>query len=212
VQIFEVGEHLGMPFFSLEYCPAGSLAGRLGGTPLPPRPAAALALELVGALEAAHACQVLHRDIKPANVLLAGEPGQPLEQCRAKLTDFGLARRQDVTLQTQSGAIVGTPSYMAPEQAAGRSGEMGPATDVYGLGALLYELLTGRPPFQGATSLETVLQVLEKEPVAPRLLQLALPRDLETVCLKCLQKEPARRYGSARELAEDLGRYLQGEP
>jgi WD40 repeat protein/tRNA A-37 threonylcarbamoyl transferase component Bud32 len=215
VQIYDVGEHHELPFFSLEFCPGGSLADRLGGTPLPPRPAAALAETLARAVHAAHQAGVVHRDLKPANVLLAAD-GTP------KITDFGLAKRLDrAGAPTRSGAIMGTPSYMAPEQtgatmALAQPGvvhqEVGPATDVYALGAILYELLTGRPPFKGSSPMNTVLQLLTCEPVPPRLLVPKVPRDLETVCLKCLQKDARKRYASAAELADDLQRFRAGEP
>jgi formylglycine-generating enzyme required for sulfatase activity len=205
VQVHEVGEHQGLPFFSLEYCPGGSLAQKFRGEPLPAREAARLVGQLARALQAAHEAHVIHRDLKPANILLAAG-GTP------KVTDFGLAKRLDEAGQTQSGAVMGTPSYMAPEQAAGKTREIGPAADVYALGAILYELLTGRPPFKAASSLDTIRQVVSDEPVAPSRLNRGVPRDLETVCLRCLRKEPARRYGSARELEEDLGRFLEGRP
>jgi serine/threonine-protein kinase len=204
VQIHAVGEHQGLPFFSLEFCPGGSLADQLAGTPLPPREAAALVAKLAGAMHAAHQKGVLHRDLKPANVLLA-EDGTP------KVTDFGLAKKLGEAGQTASGAVMGTPSYMAPEQAAGTK-ELTPAVDIYGLGALLYELLTGRPPFRAETPMDTLLQVLESQPAPPRLLNPKVDRDLETVCLKCLEKSPPRRYASAVALAADLERYLAGEP
>jgi WD40 repeat protein len=206
VQIYDVGEHGGLPFFSLEYCAGGSLDRQLDGTPWPAQKAARLVETLAKAVEAAHCAGVVHRDLKPANVLLTKD-GQP------KITDFGLAKRLDVDNgQTQSGAILGTPSYMAPEQAGGKVKEIGPAADVYALGAILYELLTGRPPFKAATPLDTIMQVVSDEPVPPRQLQSKVPRDIETVCLKCLQKDPRKRYGSARDLAEDLGRNLAGKP
>src|SRR6202007_462749 len=155
---------------------------------------------------AAHGEKVIHRDLKPANVLLLVD-GTP------KITDFGLAKKLDDTAgQTQSGDIVGTPSYMAPEQAGGKSKEIGPAADVYALGAILYECLTGRPPFKAATPLDTILQGVSDEPVPPTQLQSKTPRALETICLKCLQKEPQKRYGSAQELADDLRRFCKGEP
>jgi WD40 repeat protein/anti-sigma factor RsiW len=206
VQIYDVGHQDGLPYFSLEYCGGGSLAAKLDGTPLPPRPAAELAETLARAMHAAHQQGIVHRDLKPANVLLTAD-GTP------KITDFGLAKRLDGEPgQTASGAVMGTPSYMAPEQAGGKSGKVGPAADVYALGAILYELLTGRPPFKAATPLDTVLQVLSDEPVPPRGLQPKLPRDLETICLKCLEKAPQRRYPSAAELADDLGRFLAHRP
>jgi WD40 repeat protein len=206
VQIHEVGEQGGLPFFSLEFCPGGSLAEQLDGTPWPPDRAAELVRKLAGAVEHAHRHGVVHRDLKPANILLDAE-GEP------KITDFGLAKRLDLEGgQTRTGAILGTPSYMAPEQAGGKTREVGPAADIYALGAILYELLTGRPPFRGPTPLDTVLQVVAEEPVPVRQLQPKVPRDLETICHKCLQKEPGKRYASAADLAEDLGRFLEGRP
>jgi tetratricopeptide (TPR) repeat protein len=206
VQIHEVGEHQGLPYFSLEFCAGGSLDQKLNGTPQAPREAAQLVEVLAGAVDAAHRQGIVHRDLKPANVLLT-QDGQP------KITDFGLAKKTDTGVgQTQSGAILGTPSYMAPEQAAGKNREVGPAADVYALGAILYEMLTGRPPFKAVTPLDTLVLVMTEEPVPPRRLQPAVPRDLETICLKCLHKEPARRYAGALALAEDLQRFLRGEP
>jgi tetratricopeptide (TPR) repeat protein len=205
VQVYEVGEHNGLPYFSLEFCAGGTLDIKLGGTPLPAAEAARLAETLARAVEAAHAKQVIHRDLKPANVLLL-EDGTP------KITDFGLAKKLDEQGQTQSGSILGTPSYMAPEQAGGKGREIGPLCDVYALGAILYESLTGRPPFKAATPVDTLLQVLSDEPVPPRRLQPKTPRDLETICLKCLQKDPKKRYPSAQALAEDLRRFGAGEP
>ncbi len=206
VQIFEVGEHDGHPYFSLEFVDGGSLAQKLDGTPLPPQQAARLVETLARAMHAAHQAGVVHRDLKPANVLLTSD-GTP------KITDFGLAKRLDGDAgQTQSGAIMGTPSYMAPEQASGKSKEIGPAADTYALGAILYECLTGRPPFKASTPLDTVLQVVSDEPVPPRKLQSKTPRDLDTICLKCLQKAPGKRYATAAALAEDLRRFQAQEP
>jgi hypothetical protein len=205
VQVFEVGEHNGQPYFSMEFCPGGSLAKKLAGTPLPPNEAAALIETLARAMHAAHAKGVIHRDLKPGNVLLA-EDGTP------KVTDFGLARKIDEPGMTITGAIMGTPSYMAPEQAQGKVKELARACDVYALGAILYECVTGRPPFRAATKLETMMQVISDEPVPPRQLNAGVPKDLETVCLKCLHKEPGKRYTSAQALAEDLRRWQNGEP
>ena len=205
VQVFEVGAHDGRPFLAMEFCPGGGLDRKLAGTPLPPREAAALMETLARAMEAAHRARVVHRDLKPANILLLAD-GTP------KISDFGLARKLDEASQTQTGSVVGTPSYMAPEQAAGASQQIGPRTDVYALGATFYELLTGRPPFKAACVLETLEQVRFAEPVPPARLQMKVPRDLETICLKCLHKEPAGRFASALELAADLRRFQVGEP
>jgi serine/threonine-protein kinase len=207
VQIHEVGEHQGCPYMALEYVEGGSLAQR-SVKPLPLRQAAQLVRDLARTMYAAHQRGIVHRDLKPANVLLTAD-GVP------KITDFGLAKyvqQGEALAQTQSGVVLGTPSYMAPEQAAGKNSEVGPAADVYALGAILYELLTGRPPFQGATVLQTLHQVQSDEPVPPGRLQPRVPRDLEIICLKCLQKEPGRRYASADALAEDLRRFLTWEP
>ncbi len=204
VHVYEVGEQDGRPFLALEYVGGGSLAERLGGKPQPADEAARLVRALALAVHAAHRQGIVHRDLKPANVLLA-EDGTP------KVTDFGLAKRLDEAGLTQTGAVLGTPSYMAPEQAVGDSRGVGPHTDVYALGAILYELLTGRPPFEGATLLETLEQVRAQEPLPLRRLRSDVPRDLETICRKCLEKEPARRYASAQSLADDLGRFLGGE-
>jgi WD40 repeat protein len=207
VQVFEVGEHDGLHWCALEYVEGDSLAKRQGGTPLPPRQAALLTQPLAEAVQYAHEHGVVHRDLKPANVLLTRGKVEP------KVTDFGLAKHLDDDAgQTRTGQVLGTPSYMAPEQAEGRTREIGPACDVYALGAILYEILTGRPPFQGASVRETLEQVRTQEPVSPTRLQPKCPRDLETICLKCLHKEPRRRYGRAADLAEDLRRFLVGEP
>ena len=194
VQIYEIADHEGRPYFSLEFVDGGTLAKQLAGAPQPPRDSARLLHTLAGAMDAAHQAGIVHRDLKPANILLAGA-GPALGQYVPKIADFGLAKQLDTdSSQTQTGAIMGTPSYMAPEQANGQINRIGPATDVYALGAMLYELLTGRPPFRGAAMLDTLEQVRTREPVSPRELQPSTPRDLETICLKCLQKEPAKRY------------------
>ncbi len=206
VQVFDAGDWAGRPYFTMELIEGGSLAQRLAGTPQPARQAAALLATLAEAMHAAHQGGIVHRDLKPANILLAPD-GTP------KVTDFGLARRLEGGAGlTLSGVPLGTPSYMAPEQARGQSRSVGPAVDVYALGAILYELLTGRPPFRAETPAETVLQVIDQEPVPPSRLNAKVPRDLETVCLKCLQKEPNGRYASAAALADDLRRFGEGRP
>jgi serine/threonine-protein kinase len=213
VQIYEIGEHDGQPFIALEFVTGGSLDERTTGKIQTPRDAALLVKQLADALEVAHSNGIIHRDLKPANVLLAGDPGAPLDQCVPKITDFGLARRFDGdSSQTSEGSVLGTPSYMSPEQAQGKQRALGPPTDIYALGAILYDLLTGEPPFRGPTILDTLRLVVETEPRPPIHLQPSLPRDLQIICMKCLEKEPARRYNTAGELAEDLRRFLDGEP
>jgi tetratricopeptide (TPR) repeat protein len=204
VQLYEVGVHLQRPYFALEFVPGGSLEARLAGRPQPPHWAAGLVETLARALHHAHQKGVVHRDLKPANVLLTAD-GTP------KVADFGMARLVHADLRlTRTGAVAGTPRYMAPEQT--RPGQpVGPAADVYALGAILYEMLTGRPPFLAATPLEVLRQVAECDPVTPSRLA-PMPRDLETVCLKCLRKEPGKRYTSAAALADDLRRFLDGKP
>lgn len=208
VPIHEVGECEGQAFFSMKFVAGGSLAQRVANAPSPfsNRDAARLVVKLARAVHYAHQHGILHRDIKPGNVLVDSN-GEP------HLTDFGLARlvEQDSTL-TRTMAMLGTPSYMSPEQARGESKQLTTATDVYGLGAVLYELLAGRPPFVGGTTMETVRHVLDQEPARPSSIQPGADRDLETICLKCLEKEASRRYGSAEALAEDLERWLQHEP
>ncbi len=206
VPIYEVGQHEGQHYFSMGFVEGQSLSQRLADGPLPAREAAELIRRVSEAIEYAHQHGVIHRDLKPANILLDAS-GNP------RVTDFGLAKRvQGDSGLTGSGQIMGTPSYMPPEQAGGPRGEVGPAADVYSLGATLYALLTGRPPFQAASAMDTVLQVVSEEPVPPRRLNPAVDRDLETICLKCLEKEPARRYATAAALGEDLRRFLAGEP
>jgi tetratricopeptide (TPR) repeat protein/tRNA A-37 threonylcarbamoyl transferase component Bud32 len=213
VQVHEIGEHQEQLFFSLEFVAGGSLSRRLQGAPQDVGVAARLVQTLARAIHACHRIGIIHRDLKPGNVLLCGGPDLPLEQCLPKISDFGLAKQLDMpTDVTQEGQVLGTPSYMAPEQALARHGEIGPATDIYALGAILYDLLTGRPPFKAATSVDTVQQVIHQDPVPPSRLQPKVPRDLETICLKCLRKEPRQRYATAAALAEDLGRFLASEP
>jgi WD40 repeat protein len=213
VQIYEIGEQDGRPYCALEYLDGGTLASRIKEAPLPAAEAARVLELLARAMHAAHQKGIVHRDLKPGNVLLAGNPALPPAQCVPKIVDFGLAKLLDEDAgQTRTGAVMGTPSYMAPEQAAGKTREVGPAADIYSLGAILYDSLTGRPPFKAETVMDTLQQVLTREPVAPTSLNPKVPRDLETICLKCLDKEPARRYANAGELADDLRRFLDGEP
>lgn len=206
IAIYEVGEHDGQPFFSMEYVAGQTLAEFAAARPLPEQAAATLARQIAEALDYAHGMGVIHRDIKPSNVIVDAS-GQP------RLADFGLARRLESDSKlTATGTVLGTPCYMAPEQARGELQDVGPLSDVYSLGATLYELLCGRPPFNAASPWEVLCQVLSAEPVSPRLLNPAVSRDLETICLKCLQKRPADRYPTAAALAEELGRFLRGEP
>lgn len=205
VSIFEVGDHLGQPYFAMQYIGGPSLANQLRRGPLPPEQAAHLLHAIAGAVEHLHQHGVIHRDLKPANILL-DEEGRPY------VTDFGLVKMMASESQrTTSGVIVGTPSYMSPEQAAGKSALVGPRSDVYSLGAILYEVLTGRPPFHEATPLDTLVQVIEGEPAPPRQVNHAIPVDLELICLRCLEKSPNDRYKSAGALADDLDRFLKGE-
>jgi serine/threonine protein kinase len=227
VQIYDAGEHQGRLYFAMEFVEGGSLANYLAGQPQPASQSAELVRILASAIHQAHAQQIVHRDLKPANILmsafgsgLSGSvsikltdfPSTEKRRPTPKITDFGLAKRLDMesTAWTQDGAVLGTATYMSPEQAAGRVRDVGPAVDVYALGTILYELLTGRPPFQGATANETIEQVLYDEPTPPTRLHTGVPRDLETICLKCLEKEPSRRYATAKELADDLSRFLEG--
>jgi hypothetical protein len=202
VRVHGVGEVEGLPYFTMEHCPGGSLARRLAGGPLAPAEAAGLVERLARAVQAAHEQRVVHRDLKPANVLFAAD-GTP------KVADFGLARRTDEAGQTASGAVLGTPSYMAPEQARGRGRKAGPAADVWALGAILYECFTGRPPFRADDALDTLVAVASQRPVPPRQLAPHVSRALEAVCLRCLEKDPARRFASAAELADALGACAQ---
>jgi WD40 repeat protein len=223
VQVFEVKELQGCTALVLEYVEGGNLAQKLAGKPQPPAEAARLVETLAWAMAYAHGRGVIHRDLKPSNVLLSGGVHAPLSGCIPKIGDFGLAKlvegdylgspdvRNRASL-TRTSDVIGTPSYMAPEQTGGAAGDIGPTADVYALGALLYECLTGRPPFLGQSVLDTLEQVRNQEPVPPSRLQPKIPRDLEIICLKCLHKSPARRYQSARELAEDLKRFQANEP
>jgi WD40 repeat protein len=220
VQIHEIVEQEGCIYLALELVQGGALSARLGGKPQPPRETAALMATVARAVHHAHVHGIVHRDLKPANILLAagGLTESALAKPQAaewvpKVADFGVAKL--LTLEsghTQDGDIIGTPAYMAPEQAGGKSLEVGPATDVYSLGVILYEMLTGRVPLQGPSTLDTLILVRSEEPVPPRQLQPRIARDLETICLKCLRKDPARRYASAQGLADDLERYLAGRP
>jgi serine/threonine protein kinase/tetratricopeptide (TPR) repeat protein len=242
VQVFETGQHRAQPYFTMEFVAGGSLSARLDGAPLPPAQVAPLLEPLARAVHYAHQMGIVHRDLKPENVLLQdlnhrGTEAQRRQEEREeenkdgssgllcasvplwfksflpKLTDFGLAKRVERGAGlTQAGEVLGTPNYMAPEQARGRAAEVGPHSDTWALGAILYECLTGRPPFQGPTPTDTLLQVIHKEPVSPRRLQPGVSRDLETICLKCLNKEPSRRYASAEALADDLRRFQAGKP
>ena len=206
VQIYEVGDYDGLPYLALELCGGGSLEQKLAGRPLPVQEAATLVETLARAMHFAHEHRIVHRDLKPANVLLTAD-GTP------KITDFGLAKQLDAVSDTsRSGAVMGTPSYMAPEQARGKSKDAGPPADIYALGAVLYACLTGRPPFLAPTTFEMLSQVLNQEPESVRRLQPRVSRDLETICMTCLQKAPERRYASAAALAEDLERFQLGQP
>ncbi|WP_165224027.1 protein kinase domain-containing protein [Aquisphaera insulae] len=212
VTVLAVGEERGLPYYAMEYLPGGSLADRLDGTPLPPGEAARLVGAVAGAVQYAHGAGVIHRDLKPGNILLDGPPA-PGPIGTPRVSDFGMAKREGADLgRTPTHAVLGTPSYMAPEQALGRSRDAGPRADIYALGAVLYELLTGRPPFRGASPYETLLLVRDEEPVPPGRLRRGLPKDIETICLKCLEKDPGRRYATADDLADDLDAFRQGRP
>ena len=206
VQIHAVGDFDGQPFFEMEYVDGGSLAAQLDGTPRKPRDAAGLLEIIARAIHEAHKRGIVHRDLKPANVLLTTD-GAP------KIADFGLAKMLDVDSGlTRTDSVLGSPAYMAPEQAGGSSKHIGPESDVYAMGAIFYEMLTGRPPFTAPSALETLDLVRHSEPVPPSRLQPGLPRDAETICLRCLAKDYTRRYPSAEAFADDLKRFLAGDP
>jgi eukaryotic-like serine/threonine-protein kinase len=210
VQVHDYGEHDGLPYIAMELVEGGSLADRLDGTPWAPRAAVALLIKLSDAVQFAHQRHVIHRDLKPANVLVVSDE----YELEVKITDFGLAKflAEESSQHTKSYAFIGTPSYMAPEQANGRASEIGPAADIYSLGAIFCELLTGQPPLRGETPIETLRLLLSAEPVSIQQFAPGIPRDLATICEKCLQCEPNRRFASAAELREDLNRYLEGRP
>jgi hypothetical protein len=223
VPIHEVGQHEGLHYFSMDYIEGRSLASLLRENVLPPKQAANIVRQIAEAIHYAHQQGTLHRDLKPSNVLMSrlglrpdpngatGRDGVPTYEPR--ITDFGLAMRvEGDSGLTQTGQIVGTPSYMPPEQAQGKRSLIGPGSDVYSLGAILYECLTGRAPFRADSVMKTIEQVIHREAASPRLLNSGVPRDLETICLKCLEKEPHRRYGTAQLLADDLQRYLEDRP
>lgn len=206
VPIHEIGEERGIHYYTMPYVEGESLAQRLHEGPLEPLEAARLVRRITEAVVYAHGQRVIHRDLKPANILVDSR-GEP------RITDFGLAKSLDTGRQlTATGQVLGTLQFMPPEQAAARHDAVAEAADIYALGAILYATLTGRPPFQAPSHVELLLQVLEQEPAPPRRLEARVPRELEAICLRCLEKEPARRYASAAELLEDLDRYLTGEP
>ena len=223
VPVYEVGEEGPICYIASAFCEGETLAARLRAQaePISPLAAARMIAKLAGAVEHAHDRGILHRDLKPGNILLSRSNGAPsasegddvpLDE-QPRICDFGLAKLlDDESDETNTGFPIGSPNYMSPEQACGRTREYGPATDIHALGAILYELLTGRPPFRGESTLETLRQVAEREPTPPRILRPGLPRDLEAICLKCLEKRPDRRYASAGALADDLLRFVAGNP
>lgn len=217
VQVYQIDEHEGRPFFSMEFVGGGSLADRIQGKPQPARESAAMVEQLARAVHVAHEAGIVHRDLKPANVLLAAcssaDSITKPQASIAKITDFGLAKRlEEDQSRTKTGDILGTPNYMAPEQASGKISLIGPATDVHALGAMLYEMLTGRPPYGKTTLLDTLEQVRSHDAMPARQVEQSVPRDLEVICQKCLRKIPGERYASAQELADDLRRFLDGDP
>src|SRR5262245_55713084 len=229
VQIFEIIDRQARAYLALELVEGGTLGAVLTGKPQPARVTAALVESLARAVHYAHGQGIVHRDLKPANILLQKDEGGRMKDEKdkssfssfilhpssflPKITDFGLAKRLATDSgETREGDVIGTPAYMAPEQAGGKGETIGPATDVYSLGVILYEMLTGRVPLQGPSTLDTLVLVRNEDPVPPRRLQPCIPRDLETICLKCLEKESGKRYPSAQELARDLRRFLDGEP
>jgi serine/threonine-protein kinase len=206
IALYEAGEIDDVPFFTFEYCSGGSLAKKIAGNPIAPAQAAAIAEKLARAVATAHKQNIVHRDLKPANILLTPE-GEP------KITDFGVAKHLDRDEgMTRAGSILGTPNYMPPEQAFENSKSLTPQADVYALGAILYEMLTGRPPFKGVTAMETIEQLRFQQVVPPRMLVGRIPEDLQTICLRCLRKDKTQRYPSAAELVADLQRYLAYQP
>ena len=213
VPLYDYGEADGWFFLVLEYIPGGTLKQRLA-EPLPPRVAAGLVETIARAVGYLHSRGLLHLDLKPSNILLDCEGDGPWERVTPRISDFGLALSDDDAAASEKSlpGLRGTPSYMAPEQATASGADVGAAADIHALGAILYELLTGRPPFQGTSTLETLDQVRGQKPVPPRRLNPKIPRDLETIALKCLEKNPSRRYASAEALADDLNRFLEGLP
>ncbi len=205
VQIYNVGEYRGQPYLVLELVEGGTLSQKMAGQPMPWRDAARLVEALARAIQHAHSHGIMHRDLKPGNILLTRD-GTP------KVSDFGLAKplHEEGSLLTRSGAILGTPCYMSPEQAMGRGHEVGPLTDIYGLGTILYQALTGQPPFQGGAAFDILRQVEHEPPRPPSQIVPEVPAELERICLRCLEKKPANRYPTALELAEDLQRFLAG--